>query len=233
MSFSVEQWTPFLVPFLGALAGLMVIVSAISSALSGRKEVQAEWSRIKEKEQALKEQEEKLNRRQEAERHLEARIGDLAQYLRRIQSSKLRANVSSNSPAFGQYIVGGILATSFVQENMAEVVVSFLGVLVLVSALIREQFKPDQQKAIASKVELVLKEQQRSVEDQYANLKVLSVDEKMLLKFSQKVSRILNNVEKIEHGLLSELNSTKSPVSAAPSRGTHSTPMQQTNRGGG
>src|SRR4051812_19736336 len=44
---------------------------------------------------------------------------------------------------FSQVVIGGVLATSFAQSELDKRIVGVLGVLVLVSSLIHQQFRPD------------------------------------------------------------------------------------------
>jgi hypothetical protein len=43
----------------------------------------------------------------------------------------------------GQYIVGGLLASSFVQESLSPKLVGSLGLLVLIASLIKQHFHPE------------------------------------------------------------------------------------------
>ena len=44
---------------------------------------------------------------------------------------------------FGQYIIGGVLASSFVQQSLSGSTIGFLGILVLFSSLVRQRFRSD------------------------------------------------------------------------------------------
>jgi hypothetical protein len=52
---------------------------------------------------------------------------------------------ASASLTFGQYIIGGLLASAFVQQSLTAQVVGSLGVLVLVSSLVHQHYRPDLQ----------------------------------------------------------------------------------------
>ena len=44
---------------------------------------------------------------------------------------------------FSQYVVGGILASSFVQDSLSNKITGFLGILVLASSLVHHHYRPD------------------------------------------------------------------------------------------
>jgi hypothetical protein len=50
---------------------------------------------------------------------------------------------TSGTLTFGQYVIGGVLASSFVQQSLSREIVGTLGVLVLVSSLVYQHFRPD------------------------------------------------------------------------------------------
>ncbi len=55
-------------------------------------------------------------------------------------SRKKRSKFASNALTVGQYILGGLLASSFVQQSMNPTWVGAMGVLVLVASLIKQNF---------------------------------------------------------------------------------------------
>jgi hypothetical protein len=44
---------------------------------------------------------------------------------------------------FGQYVIGGVLASSFVQQSLSSNIVGLFGVLVLIASLIKQQYQPE------------------------------------------------------------------------------------------
>jgi hypothetical protein len=44
---------------------------------------------------------------------------------------------------FSQFVVGGLLASSFLQENLSKNIVGILGLVVLFSSLLRQHYRPD------------------------------------------------------------------------------------------
>ena len=69
-----------------------------------------------------------------------------------------------------QYIFGGVLASSFIQESLTPKWVGGLGVLVLIASLVRQQFHPEINAADAHKKASQLEALIRSSEDQLAIL---------------------------------------------------------------
>jgi hypothetical protein len=43
----------------------------------------------------------------------------------------------------GQFVVGGILASAFVKQSLSTTIIGFLGLIVLLSQIIRERFNPE------------------------------------------------------------------------------------------
>jgi hypothetical protein len=78
--------------------------------------------------------------------------------------------VSSNSLIVAQYIIGGVLATSFVQESLKPKWIGAMGVVVLIASLFRQQFHPEinaqEARAKASRLKALV----RASEDQLAIL---------------------------------------------------------------
>ena len=80
------------------------------------------------------------------------------------------SKVSSNSLIVAQYIIGGVLATSFVQESLKTKWIGAMGVVVLIASLFRQQFHPEinaqEARAKASRLKALV----RASEDQLAIL---------------------------------------------------------------
>jgi hypothetical protein len=77
---------------------------------------------------------------------------------------------SANLLTIGQYIIGGLLASSFVQESLSPRTVGFLGVLVLLASLIKQRFRPEISAEIAIRKAAELKALIRTTEDRLAIL---------------------------------------------------------------
>lgn len=71
------------------------------------------------------------------------RIDEVREARDRNESIARWSNRSNSLLTITQVVIGGVLATSFVQTTMDKDKVGFLGVLVLVSSLVHQQFRPD------------------------------------------------------------------------------------------
>jgi hypothetical protein len=82
------------------------------------------------------------------------------------------SKAAANLLTIGQFIIGGVLASSFVQQSLAPRWVGALGVLVLIASLFKQQYHPEinaeNARAKASNIQALI----RSSEDQLAILDV-------------------------------------------------------------
>jgi preprotein translocase subunit SecF len=128
-----------------------------------------------------------------------ARIAEVNAF-RTAQDKKARiSSWSSNLLTVAQYVIGGVLASSFVQESLTPKWVGALGVLVLVASLFKQQFHPEidaeqARKKSAQAVALV-----RSSEDRLAILdaKTSSGEDHSdaMAKLMTEITQGLNEVE--------------------------------------
>src|SRR5579864_3843459 len=72
-----------------------------------------------------------------------ARIEEAKDTFRRQTSSARWSTISGNFLSVAQYIIGGLLASSFVQESLSPRLVGSLGLLVLLASLIKQHFHPE------------------------------------------------------------------------------------------
>ncbi|MFG6095120.1 hypothetical protein SPB21_07710 [Leptothoe sp. ISB3NOV94-8A] len=171
---------------LGVIAGLLAtVVSAGISAFSERRIKESKISRLD-----LTEPTEDLAR--------DCRLYELRSSLQR-QESIARLNSWADSLlTFGQYIIGGLLASSFVQDSAPKQVVGILGVLVLLSSLIRQRYRPDI-KAVAAKRRVVLiRSFIRDVEDNLYALNKGQGNAPSVLSIRQRVTERLSKFDEIE-----------------------------------
>jgi hypothetical protein len=71
------------------------------------------------------------------------RVDEIEEDLRTQESIARWGGVANNLLLIGQVVIGGTLASSFLQEHVEKNIAGGLGVLVLVSSLIHQQFRPD------------------------------------------------------------------------------------------
>jgi hypothetical protein len=67
---------------------------------------------------------------------------------------------------FGQFIVGGLLASSFLQQALSKELVGTLGLFVLASSLVRQHYKHEFRSSLAKSRAAKLRNAVRQVEDQ-------------------------------------------------------------------
>lgn len=139
-----------------------------------------------------------------AEPECDVRLNEARDYLQR-QEAMARWNCrAAASLTFSQYIVGGILATSFVQEALPREVVGFLGLLVLIASLIHHRYRPDIYARCARERAVQLRALIRKAEDALYAIRSGKADAPSLLKIRKMVSEGLAEVE------VSELHDTDS-----------------------
>jgi len=67
---------------------------------------------------------------------------------------------------FGQFVIGGLLASSFMQQELAKPLIGVLGLMVLASSIIRQHYQPESAAVAARERAVKLKAIIREVEDQ-------------------------------------------------------------------
>jgi len=105
---------------------------------------------------------------------------------------------SATSLTFSQYIIGGVLTTSFIQENLTQEIVGFLGLLVLMSSLIHQHFRPDLQSRFAKKRIVTLRNLVRQVEDGLFAIQKKKSPEEEIYNIRDYVTRTLKEIESSE-----------------------------------
>jgi hypothetical protein len=118
---------------------------------------------------------------------------------------------------FGQYIIGGVLATSLVQSNLSAVIVSILGVLVLVSSLVHQHYRPDLRFHGAKRRTVQLRALIRDVEDALYEIEQQRPGASSIFDVRKIVSRALSQIEASE---ASEYEPRRSEESDAQPRAT-------------
>jgi hypothetical protein len=142
-------------------------------------------------------------------------LRDAEEHVRKRIEEAVRAMVQQNGVArtnswadhlltFGQYVIGGVLASSFVQQSLTQSIVGFLGVLVLIASLIKQQFRPDSTAREAKQMVGKFRTLIRSAEDQLAELRTKrEIDASMYYALARDISKGLNEIER------GEINTTR------------------------
>jgi ParB-like chromosome segregation protein Spo0J len=167
---------------ISALAGL---VAAVASALTSRLQLDRKRSNaVDDGEAPDPERDVRLN---EAREVLQCQETIARWYCR-----------AAASLTFSQYIVGGILATSFVQESLSKEIVGFLGVLVLGSSLVHHRYRPDIQSREARQRAAQLRTVIRTAEDALFEIRKGKQGAPSMHKIRKMVSVGLTKIEAIE-----------------------------------
>jgi hypothetical protein len=115
------------------------------------------------------------------------------------------SRLASISLTVGQFIIGGVLASSFVQESLTPKWVGVFGLLVLVASLFREHFHPELNAKDARRRAFQLQSLQRTSENQLAILDAKNAtgqdhSDAMIALLTQITDR-LSEIENPEEGL--------------------------------
>lgn len=99
---------------------------------------------------------------------------------------------------FGQYVIGGILATAFVRDTLTPNTVGLLGVLVLMASLIHQHFRPDVTLQECRGRLYRLRRVARRAEDEWARTQKHLSNAKTEEEIATMLSRGLNEVDRLE-----------------------------------
>jgi len=128
----------------------------------------------------------------------DSRLTEARQALSR-QGSIAKWNKRANAwLTFSQYVIGGVLATSFMQNALSKEVVGFLGVLVLLSKLIHQHYRPDVSFRAAQRRSVQLKRLIRGAEDEVFTIKQEMEGAPSILDVRTRVSNGLSDIEEEE-----------------------------------
>ena len=144
--------------------------------------------------------------------HIEKRLKELKTYLEAQESIEKTNRWSGGFLTVGQYIVGGVLATSFIQETLSGQIIGFLGVLVLVSQIVHQRFRPDLRAASARSRVVRLKRMLRSAHDQIDRVRIEHFEEspERLIAENKIASLISAQISEVEETEQQELNNSES-----------------------
>jgi hypothetical protein len=126
---------------------------------------------------------------------------------------------------FGQYVIGGLLASSFVQQSLSKELVGALGVLVLVSSLIYQHFRPDIQLRGSLGRAFRLQTLIRQAEDDLYAMESQSPNAPSVDQFRRTISTALSEIESSE---LQDISIRKDGKTSDAGRGTPNQAIQRT-----
>ncbi|WP_157372685.1 hypothetical protein [Photobacterium marinum] len=140
----------------------------------------------------------------------DCRLFEVQAELRRQKVISKWQGVAATSLTFSQYIVGGVLTTSFIQDNLSSQVVGLLGLLVLVSSLIHQQFRPDLKSRFAKERIVTLRGLIRAIEDDLFAIRQGTLNQESLHDIRVKVTNSLKDIETSELQDLGKIDSESS-----------------------
>ncbi len=129
----------------------------------------------------------------------DTRIAEARRALQRQEAIVAWNDRTVNCLNVGQYVIGGALATTIVQPFLSPGIVGFLGVLVVISAVIHQRFRPNVKARNASERTVNLHLLLRRAEDMVYEMKRQNSVEGIQL-VRQMISDGLNDIEKSEFG---------------------------------
>jgi len=94
------------------------------------------------------------------------RIAEIASALQRQERIATWSGRADVLLVFGQVVIGGLLASTFLQDELSKSVIGLLGVLVLVASLVHKQFRPDVNYAAARQRAVLHRQLLRETEDE-------------------------------------------------------------------
>lgn len=128
----------------------------------------------------------------------DSRLFDLK---REFDRNRMIARLSSSAATlltFSQFVVGGLLASSFIQESLSPNTVGLLGLLVLLSSLINQRYRPDLHATQAKQRMFKARKIIRSVEDDLFAIRNGMDSAKSIFEVREKASTGLSELEDIE-----------------------------------
>jgi len=163
-----------------------------------------------------------LNSHTLARSHVVIRLDDAKTARTEEESTAKVSRILSGSLTFAQVVIGGVLASSFVQESLSRNTVGIFGVLVLIASLVKQQYRPEvdaeQAREKASKLQALI----RLSEDQLATIDARSAQGEdrtdALIELRDRISQGITEIENPE-AILSKRPDAKS----LPQSGSKST----------
>jgi hypothetical protein len=194
------KWVDSVAGF-GALIGALPILFAFAVQFFSRFAVRRDHRAL-----AINVAEAIVARRVEPDWELDTRLSEARDALRRQEISITWNRRTMNALTFSQYIIGGVLASSFVQTQLTKETVGFLGVLVLVSSLIHQRYRPDIKYRNGKQRAAQLRAAIRKAEDAVFDARTQKKGRDAIPPIRQLVSEGLNQLEAAE---LNDLDDAK------------------------
>jgi hypothetical protein len=128
----------------------------------------------------------------------ETRLSEVESMLSNAENQKNLYRYASASLVFAQFVVGGVLASSFIARNLNETIVGVLGLLVLASSLVNQHFRPDLLHKVEAQKVYRLRTLKRWTEDQLYEATRGPVNDDQISEIRKKVTTSLEQIEQTE-----------------------------------
>ncbi|HAS6475656.1 TPA: hypothetical protein GRR63_23330 [Vibrio parahaemolyticus] len=140
----------------------------------------------------------KLKNVNDSNLHIASRLVDVRKELARQKGIAKWQGMSATLLTVSQYVVGGVLTTSFIQDMLSSQNVGFLGLLVLISSLIHQHFRPDLKARFAKERIALLSGLQRDIEDEIYMINENAESASSVFDLRARVSKALKETEQSE-----------------------------------
>ncbi|MES0879689.1 hypothetical protein [Roseibium sp. SCP14] len=153
----------------------------------------------------------------------DTRLSDLRKEFGRSQKLYRMSNVVATLLTFSQFIVGGLLAATVFHEMIPTQTISWLGILVLVSQLIHQKFRPDLLAGMARQRMSTARRFIREIEDKIYLIENEYIDAPEVFAVRVVATKALANLDEMElegHAYVSSQIDTSVLPSKHPSKMT-------------
>lgn len=118
--------------------------------------------------------------------------------MREIERCKV-FRIASCLLVFSQFVVGGLLASSFIIKTLGESLIGFFGIVVLAASLIQQHFRPDLLHKVSAEKLRRLRSLNRELEDQLYISTRTEVSNEELIRIRLHATASLERIEASEH----------------------------------
>lgn len=170
------------------------LLSIIASFVQQRYKTAAEES-INLFNDAVQNVDDKENIIKRRQNHLNTRMNEVASAIKRYNSEARIQNFSNGSLVFGQYVVGIALTSSFLQESLTPTWIGILGLIVLLTTVVHQKYRPDLKARVATLKANLLKTTIRKVQDDLSTSEDPEIN-KLIWRLTQALNKV--EIEEIE-----------------------------------
>jgi hypothetical protein len=128
-------------------------------------------------------------------RQIRTRLGEIVEERERQRNVTKWSRRTSNLLTFGQYIIGAVLTSSFIQQSLSPIWISIFGLLVIVCSATKQHFHTDENAQTADYRSRRLASLARYAQDQIAILEAKSVNGE------DRTDALISLLNELTHGL--------------------------------